>query len=86
MSQKIFAKNIQATRNNIMHVYTYCSLYVCASYTSFSLRSDDRYYDRGGRGPPPGRSRGFGHGWSDRDRDRSVIREGERKMSFSCWS
>ena len=31
-------------------------------------RSDDRYYDRGGRGPPPGRSRGFGQGWSDRDR------------------
>ena len=31
-------------------------------------RSDDRYHDRGGRGPPPGRSRGFGQGWSDRDR------------------
>ena len=36
--------------------------------SNYSLRPDDRYYDRGGRGPPPGRSRGFGHGWSDRDR------------------
>ena len=42
---------------------------LCTSSELFeplTSRPDDRYYDRGGRGPPS-RSRGFGQGWGDRD-------------------